>query len=177
MITSEQLARQMAVYSHVTKTKNVGSIAQMVGLSPLQITNAVFAGERLGLFTVKRDKKQTIDKIEVTDEQYNEIALVPSNFGEAVENLVESIYDFVRNRNSVERDVEEGSVMSLARTPDVMWTVAAEIVRNSGIVHVYEYADPLDIKSVYTYFTMPENKDKLWYHHDFKMTKKPAKKR
>jgi hypothetical protein len=176
MITSEQLARQMAVFSYVTKTKNVGSIAQLVGLSPLQITNAVFAGDRLGLFTVVRDKKKTIDKIEVSDKQYDEIALVPSNFGEAVENLVESIYEFVRNRNSVERDVEEGSVMMLARVPDVMWTVASEIVKSSGVIRTYEYADALDKKSIYTYFTLPENKDKLWYHHDFKKIAKKTKK-
>jgi len=176
MITSEQLARQMAVFSYVTKTKNVGSIAQSVGLSPLQITNAVFVGERMGLFTVVRDKKKTIDKIEVSDEQYADIALIPANFGEAVENLVASILDFVSNRNSVERDVEEGSVMMLARVPDVVWTVASELVKNSGLVHVYEYADQLDKESVYTYFTLPENKDKLWYHHDFKKIAKKKKK-
>jgi len=175
MITSEQLARQMAVYSYVTKTKNVTSIAQAVGLTPLQITNAVFAGERLDLFTVKRDKKQVIEKIEVSDRQYAEIALTPYNFGEAVANLVESIYEFVVNRNSVEHDVEEGSVIALSRTPDVMITVALEVLKNSKRVYVYDYGDPLDKESIYTFFTLPENKDKAWCHKDFRTTKKKKK--
>ena len=168
MITSDQLARQMAVYSVVSKVKKVSSIADTTGLSPLQVTNAVFAGERLGLFTVKRDKKQTIDKIEVSDEQYADIVLVGSNFGEGVENVVEHIIEFIANRNGVERDVEESTVMFLARVPDAMITVALEVVKNSDRVYTYQYTDPLDKDSTYTYFTLPENKDKKWYRADFK---------
>lgn len=168
MITSEQLARQIAVYSVLSKTKKVSSIAEAIGLSPLQVTNAIFAGEKHGFFTVKRDKRQTIDKIEVSTEQFDDIALIPSNFGEAVENLCGQIVEFVENRNAVERDVEETTVIMLARVPDVMITVALEVVKNSGAVHVYQYTDPLDKDSVYTYLTLPENKDKGWHKKDFK---------
>lgn len=176
MTTSEQLARQMAVYSYVTKTKSVGSIAEHTGLSPLQVTNAVFAGERLGLFTVKRDKKQTIEKIEVSDEQYGDIALVAPNFGEGVENLVNSAIEFVANRNGVERDVEEGTIAFLARVPDVMLVAALELLKSSEMVYNYQYADSLDKKSIYTFYTLPENKDKLWYAKDFRTTNKKSKK-
>lgn len=172
MITSTELARQMAVYSYVTKTKKVSSIADMTGLSPLQVTNAVFSGERLNLFTVKRDKRLTIDKIDVLSGQYHSIALVGSNFGEAVENLSEQIIEFISNRNSVHRDVEEGTLLFLARVPDVMFTVALEVVKASKRVHVYQYSDPLDKKSIYTYYTLTENKDNGWYLFDFKKTKK-----
>jgi hypothetical protein len=158
----------MAVYSFISKTKKVSSIADATGLSPLQVTNAVFAGERMNLFTVVRDKKQTIDKIEVSDEQYADIALTSGNFGEGVDNVVGHIYEFIRNRNGVERDVEEGTLVFLARVPDAMITVALEIVKYHGLVHTYQYADSLDKKSVYTYYTLVENKDKLWYHKDFR---------
>ena len=168
MITSEQLARQMAVYSVISKTKNVSAIADAVGLSPLQVTNAVFAGEELGLFTVKRDKKQTIDKIEVSDEQYASIALTPSNFGEAVENLYGQIAEFIVNRNGVERDVEETTILMLARVPDVMVTVALELIKSDSLFYTYEHTDPLDKKSVYTYYTKTQFKDKKWSNKDFK---------
>lgn len=168
MITSEQLARQIAVYSVLSKVKKVSAIAEAVGLSPLQITNAIFAGERLDLFKVVRDKKKTIDKIEVSPAQYDAIAMIPSNFGESVENIAGHIYEFVANRNSVERDVEETTVIMLARVPDAMITVALEIVKQSGVVHVYQYTDPSDQESTYTYLTLPENKDKKWYKADFK---------
>lgn len=176
MLTSDQLARQMAVYSVISKTKNVAAMAQSIGLSALQITNAVFAGERLGLFTVTRDKKDVIEKIGVTAEQFDAIALVPSNFGEGVENLVGHMLEFVENRNSVEHDVEEYSLISLARVPDVMSTVAVEVLKASGTVFVYSYADPLDKESVYTYYTLPANRDKKWCHKDFKKTTKKKKK-
>ena len=176
MITSEQLARQMAVYSVLSKTKKVSSIADAIGLSPLQITNAVFEGERLDLFKVIRDKKLTIDKIEVSTEQFDAIAMLPSNFGEGVENLAGHIVEFVKNRNSVERDVEETTVMMLARVPDAMFTVALEVVKQSGAVVSYPVVDPLDKESTYAYLTLPENKDKKWYRVDFKTTKNKKKK-
>lgn len=87
MIKPLELARQMAVFSYIDGTKNVGSIAQLSGLSGLIVTNAVFAGEKAGLFTVKRDKHKTIEKIEVSDEQFAEIVVTRGNFGEAVDNL------------------------------------------------------------------------------------------
>lgn len=176
MLTSDQLARQIAVYSVIAKTKNVAAIAQNVGLSALQITNAIFAGERLGLFTVKRDKRDVIEKIDVTTEQFDSIALTPGNFGEAVENLVRHMLEFVENRNSLQHDVEEYSLISLARVPDVMSTVAVEVLKASGTVHVYPFADPLDAESVYTYYTLPANKDQKWCRKDFKTTVKKKKK-
>lgn len=172
MISSAQLARQLAVYSVITKTKNVGSIAQMTGLSGLIVTNAVFEGERLGLFTVKRDKKQTIEKIEVTDEQYADIAMVKGNFGDAVDNLVNEIVAFVRNRNGVERDVEEYSLQLLSRSPEVMFSVAIAVVKELPEIHWYDYADPQDPESVYTFLTLSGNEKNKWYRHNFKTTNK-----
>lgn len=176
MITSEQLARQMAVYSVLSKTKNVAALAQAIGLSPLQVTNAVFEGERLDLFTVVRDKKLTIEKIEVSTEQFDAIAMLPSNFGEGVANVAEHIVEFVKNRNSVERDVEETTAMMLARVPDAMFAVALEVAKQSGAIESYPVVDPLDKDSTYNYLTLPGNKDKKWYRVDFKTTKNKKKK-
>lgn len=171
MIKSSQLARQMAVFSYTDGTKNVGSIAQLSGLSALLVTNAIFEGERLGLFTVQRDKHKTIEKINVSDEQFEGIAITKGNFGEAVDNLVDEICAFVRDRNSVERDAELYSLQLLARAPELMFSTAIEIIRRMDDITIYDFADPKDKKSVYTFLTLTENKDKGWYCHRFKSLK------
>lgn len=171
MIKPLELARQMAVFSYIDGTKNVGSIAQLSGLSGLIVTNAVFAGEKAGLFTVKRDKHKTIEKIEVSDEQFAEIVVTRGNFGEAVDNLLDEIVTFVNDRNSVERDAELYSLQLLARAPELMFFVAVEIFKTLEGYTTYDFADPKDKKSVYTFLTRTENVDKKWYAHKFKKLK------
>lgn len=162
--TSLQLARQIAVYSYKNKVKAIngeGGLAASVGLPPIFIINALYAGEKAELFTVVR-KKGGIEKINVTDEQYESIAKIASNFGDDVEVIVRHAEELVVNFNSVEEDiVRDQLALFFGGVPPVVFEAAMECLPNEGIV-TYDITDSLDKKSVYTFLTHADNLEHKW---------------
>lgn len=170
MISSTQLARMIVVYSHVSKTKSINGtngIAEALGMSPLMTINALNRGEKLGLFTIKR-KKDGMDSIQFTDEQYDSIVLDPSNFGEDFLDFCEAIIEAVQNANSHENDMSRDQLMLWSGASPFLFTVAAHVLVESGTLAEYSITDSKDKKTSYSFLSLPENASKKWGKKQFK---------
>jgi len=167
MITSLQLARLIAVYSKVTKTKDANSIAGAIGLAPLYIINAYYEGEKSGLFTLKRDKTG-IKSVNVSAEQYDSIALTPSNFGEDFVEISNSIVELMTHLNARKSDLSRDQLMLWSGASPFMMETVLHVAVESEVLAQYEIKDKNDQKSVYKFITLFENREERFGKSQFK---------
>lgn len=171
MIASKQLARMIAVYSYKSGIKSIdgsGGIAEAVGLPPLSIINAINAGEKMGLFTVKRLKKGGMKSISVSDDQYEKVVLVASNFGEALYDLCEAITEAVVNANEREEDLSRDVLMLWSGVSPLLFEAAITVLEAGPTIATYDIKDKTDKKSVYTFLTLHDNEHHRWGKKQFK---------
>lgn len=169
MISSTQLARAIAVYSKLSGVNSVNGpegISAAVGMNPLPIINALNKGEKMGFFTLKRTKTG-IDSVHVSPEQYDELALVPSNFGEEFFDFCEAVQELIEGANDRENDISRDQLMLWSGASPFVFEVAMEIVLASGSIVQYEIGDKDDKKSRYQFLTLKENADKRWGSKQF----------
>lgn len=173
MITSLELARQLAIYSYNTKTKDVNSIAEAAGFPPIYLITAIYEGGDKGLFTVKQDKKGLLEKIEVSDEQYEDIAISElSIYGEEFKDIAEKAIEAISWVNKEEKDLNKDVLQAWFHVSPFVWENLMVYLLHSGRIHAYTITDSKDKKSTYTFLTLPENKRNLWGHKQFLSSKK-----
>lgn len=174
---SLELARLMAVYSYETKIKNCYTIGTDMGATPITAYNAFFKGEQMGLFTVVRNKKGQLDKLEVSDEQYASIANSHDMFGENIASLADTIVEYVSNINTLEKDIELGELNAVitgnpaSPVPPAVMFAALRLATERHLTD-YTIADSKDKKSSYRFLTLKGNEVHKWGKKQLERNKK-----
>lgn len=165
-MNSEQTANILALYSYYYPKETVSQIALDFKLPAAIIVNGLYWGERNGLFTAKKKGAQ-----------YEEIVVhaVPddnADFGKDFERVKHNIYETVSNLNSDEEDITDDNLFIWLGVPFVVAKAALQLLVQEGKLVKYRATDPKDPKSKYYFYTLPENKDKLYGMKQFKRISK-----
>lgn len=162
----DQISNEMMIASQIMHTNNVSEIVSELGYQPLLIVNALFAGEAADKFTYV--KKKDIIKIH-EDVEIDALAVT-----DGLADTREQLELFITNQNSLETDMTlEELHMFLPSVPEMHIKMAAH---TSTKLATYEYADPKDKESVYTFVTLAENLDKRWGTKQFDQAESKATK-
>lgn len=162
----DRIANEIIVASVIMKTNNLSAIASDLGYQPMLILNALFQAERDGKLTyikkkdlIKIHEDVEIDSLVMTD------GLIESR---------EQIEMFIANENSIEVDMSFDELRGfLPMLPELHMKIALYTSRKLAS---YEFADPKDKDSVYTFYTLKENADKFWGAKQFSIDKSKARK-
>ena len=165
-MNSEQTANILAFYSYYHPKATVDEIALDFKLPVAVIVNGLYYGERNGLYTAKKKGPQ-----------YKEITVeavpdVNADFGKDLERVKGLIYEVVTNVNSDEKDITDENLYIWLGVPLIVSKVALRLLLNEGKLAKYTIADPKDKKSKYHFYTLIENKDKLFGKQEFKVQPK-----
>lgn len=162
----DNIVNEIIIASYLLKTNNVNVIASELGYQPILIINALFKGERDGKFVYIK-KKQILNISE--DVQIEALAVTEG----VLENLA-VIEEFIANENSIETDMSMDELRTfIPQCPELHIKIGLFV---SDKLATYEYADPKDKESVYTFITLKENKDKVWGAKQFDPSKSLASK-
>lgn len=162
----DKIANEIILASVILKTNNVSKIASELGYQPILLLNALFEGERSGKFVYVKKK----DLINISEDVEIEALAVTEGI---MENL-EQIELFIANENSIETDMSFDELRSfIPMCPELHVNIALKV---SDKLATYEYADPKDKESVYTFITLKENIDKVWGAKQFDPKKSLASK-
>lgn len=173
MISSLELARQLAIYSYKTKTKDIGSIAEAAGFPAIYMMNALYEGEDKGLFTIKRTKKDLFEKLEVTDEQYDDIAKgTLSTYGDEFKEIADKALEIISWLNKEEKALNIDIFHAWVGVTPFVWENLMTYLLESGLVYQHKITDSKDSRSTYYFLTLMENKDKSWHLKQFKKSQK-----
>lgn len=157
----DQIVNEMLLASEELQTNKVSRIAEELGYQPILIMNALFKGERDGKFVYvkKRDIIRIADGIEFDKLQVTD--------GVAESRAV--VEEFIANENGIETDLTIDELRTfIPNLPELHLKLA---VRTSDKLSRYDFADPKDKKSVYTFITLNENVDKKFGAKQFDETK------
>jgi hypothetical protein len=141
--------------------------------SPIFIINALEDGERMELFTRKKNKKgELTDTIEtIVPITYG--SLSRETFGQDNVRVQEELVKAVASANADQNDIEEGTLMAWCRgLKPCEIEIALHYLVKENLFATYELADPGDKKSVYKFYTLAVNKDHQWGTKQFKKGKK-----
>lgn len=158
--SAKQIRDQIVKANKLHPDWTISRIASELGYSPLFIIEALHLGEIEGDF--KRDE----EKDTLVDVQWPERV----SSSELLDDLYESIHKVVGYFNAKEMDIEEGLMwqwLNGVRPLMIEFTID-DLVMGDKIAK-YDLTDPKDEKSVYTFLTLPENKDKQWGRKQFKV--------
>jgi len=165
-MNSEQTANILAFYSYYNPKENVDAIAMDFKIPAALIINALYYGERVGIFTAKKEGPQ-----------YKEIVVpvVPddtSDFGPDFDRVKSNILEVITNLNSDEEDITDDNLFIWLGVPLVVSKSALQLLLNEGKLTKYWIVDPKDPKSKYNFYTLTENKDKFFGKKQFKQQPK-----
>ena len=165
-MNSEQTANILAVYSYYHPKETIDEIALDFKLPAALIINALYWGERNGLFTAKKQGTQ-FKEITVT-------AMLDDNvdFGKDFERVKSNILETITNLNSDGSDITDDNLFIWLGVPFIIAKVALRLLVNEGKLVKYKITDPKDRKSVYLFYTLAENKDKFYGTKQFKVRPK-----
>jgi hypothetical protein len=141
----------------------VGGLAGDLMYPPLFIINALDLGVGKGVL----EHDYETDKLSVVGE------LGTTHMGSEVSNLMDAIIAKVRFENGRENDLSLGLIQQwcVGVRPSAAELALRRLVLDGALTE-YDYADPKDPASVYTFYTLPENKAKEWHLKQFKSEKK-----
>ena len=162
----DSIANELMIASRLLKTNNISHIAGEIGYRPVLIITALDKGIETGKLAYNKKK----DTITISaDVEVEKLAVT-----EAMTELIELIEQFMGYRNAEGTDMTVDELMMLlGGTPDLHIKIAAYV---SDKLTTYEYAQPKDKKSVYTFVTLKENADKQWGSKQFDAKKSKARK-
>lgn len=165
-MNSEQTANILAFYSYYHPKESVDAIALDFKIPAAIIVNALYYGERAGIFKAKKEGPQ-----------YKEIVVpvVPDNnsdFGADFERVKSNILETITNLNSDEEDITDDNLFIWLGVPLVVSRSALQLLINEGKLAKYWIIDPKDPKSKYHFYTLTENKDKMFGKKQFKRNTK-----
>lgn len=141
----------------------MGAIGKDLMYPPIFIINALDLGKKLGV--LEHDYKS--DVLKVLKEP------VLTFMGTEIARLMNAFEDKVKQLNGKEEDINLGLLQQWCM--GVRPTAAELALRRlvlDGVLYEYDLKDPKDTKSVYTFYTLAENKDEQWGLKQFKETKK-----
>ena len=155
-----QILDQMVKAHKLHPDWTISRIASELGYSPLFIIEALHLGEAHGDF--KRDEENdTLVDVKWLDR-------VSSS--EQLDHIYESVRNVVYYFNEKEMDIEEGLMwqwLNGIRPLMIEFTIDDLVMGNK--IAKYDLTDPKDAENVYTFLTLPENKDKQWGTKQFKV--------
>ena len=162
----DQIANEMLIAGRILHTNNVSTIAEELGYRPMLIITALYKAAETGKFTY--DKKS--DTITIGED----IDLNNLQVTEATSELVELVEQFVTYLNTEEKDMTlEELMMLLGGVPILHLKMVAFVSKK---LTSYDFTDPKDKKSVYTFITLNENAEKQWGSKQFDAKKSKARK-
>jgi len=102
---------------------------------------------------------------------------VNTYMGEEIERVMDAILETVERENARKQDISLGLLQSwcVGIRPSACELALRRLVLDEEL-YEYDLADPRDAKSVYTFYTLVENRDEQWGKKQFKSTKKGGKK-
>lgn len=164
----DRIANEIMLASRIMHTNNISAIAGELGYKPMLLINALYFGTESGKFVY--DKKKDIITIDP------EVVVEQLEVTEGLQELREQIEIFVGYLNGDEKDMslEELVVMLGNSTPKLHCQIATA---TSQKLTAYQLLDPKDKQSEYTFYTLNENKDKLWGQKQFSTADSKAAKR
>lgn len=133
---------------------------------PLFLINALEYGKTLGI--LEHDYKT--DKVTVLKDAPT------THMGMEVTMLMNALEDKIRYENAKEQDLTLGLIQQWCTgvRPSAAELALRRLVLDN-VLYEYDLADPKDKKSVYTFYTLVENKDKNYGKKQFKPIKKENK--
>lgn len=161
----DKIVNEIIIASSVMKTNNLSRIAQEIGHRPVLIFCAMYRAGETGKFTYNK-KRDTI-KIDA-DVEPKALAVT-----EGLSELIDIIEIYTAYLNSDEKDVTTDELrMTFGGISDTHIDMA---LLKSDRLATYEFADPSDKKSVYTFITLKENIDKKFGVKQFDKDNSKAK--
>ena len=167
-MNSEQIANILAFYSFYHPKEIIDDIALDFKLPAALIVNGLYYGDQNGLFETKK-KGASYKEIKVS--------AVPddnSDFGKDLERVKANIYETITNLNSDKEDITEDNLFIWLGVPLIIAKTALQLLVNENKLSRYTMRDPKDVKSVYTFYTLLENKGEFFGKVQFK--RRPTKK-
>ena len=164
-MNSEQTANILAFYSYYHPKETVDDIAREFKLPAALIVNALYHGERTGLFTTKKDGPQFKEIM---------VPVVPddnSDFGKDFERVKSIMLETITNLNSEEEDITDDNLYIWLGVPLIVSRSALQLLLNEGKVARYWIIDSKDPKSKYYFYPLAENKGKMFGKKQFKRQK------
>lgn len=162
-MTNDRIANELLIAREVMHTNNVDRIAEVLRYSPILIINALYEGERSGKLVYHR-KQKTIDVGEGVEVKSLALTSEFMDAGSGI-NISEQIEQLIRNLNSDQTDMSAEELSTwLPGSSDVHVKMLAYVNPNLA---TYEFADPKDKESVYTFITLEENKLRRWGEKQF----------
>ena len=149
-----------------SESVTMGKIASDLMYPPLFIINALDCGVDLGI--LKHDYET--DKLELVKDYEK------SNMGKEIGNLIDAIEEKLAHENEKKQDLSLGLIQQwcMGVRPSACELALYQLVAN-GTFHKYDMTDTKDKKSVYTFYTLSDNKGKKWGKKQFKKGKKGKK--
>lgn len=160
---TQELANQLSVLAELHPEMTVSELAAALAISPIFVVNALAVGVREKMF----EHDQPEDMIKITSPM--EFGKSIDIFGPEIDRIAEEILVTIENLNVKEEDIEEGKLISWCRgiRPSAV-EIALFALERTGYIAKYDLKDPKDEKSVYTFYTLPDNADNFWGLKQFK---------
>lgn len=165
-MNSEQTANILAFYSYYHPKETIDRMALDFKVPVAVIVNGLYYGERVGLFTAKKQGAQYKDIVVIGLPDDN------SDFGKDLERVKNIILEIVTNLNSDQEDITDDNLFIWLGVPLVVAKVALQILINSKYLSRYYITDPKDPKSKYCFYTLTENINEHYGQKQFKRLKK-----
>ena len=158
--SANQILDQIVKAHKLHSDWTISRIASELGYSPLFIIEALHLGEAHGDFKRDEEKDMLVD-VQGLDRVSSSAQL---------DHIYESVRNVVSYFNEKEMDIEEGLMWQWLNgiRPLMIEFTIDDLVMTDKIVK-YNLTDPEDLKNVYTFLTLPENKDKKWGRKQFKV--------
>ena len=170
--TSREIAMQIAVFHELYPKETISELAARMMYSPVFIINALDEGEKMELFSRVKDKDKLIATTPV-----DYATMMGLEFGQEQTRIQNEILRAVASANADQNDVEEGTLqlwLRGIRPGDV--ELALHVLQKIDFIAKYEIANPKELKSKYTFYTLRINEGKNWGLKQFKEVNTKKKK-
>jgi hypothetical protein len=171
--TTREIVWRIRAISELYPKDTVSEIAAKLGLSPIFIINALDEGEQLEWFQRKRDKKGAVTEVlEILLPINWGIADHDNTFGPDHRRIRDEIVCAITNANKEEQDIDLGTLMAWCRgiNPSAV-EIVLESLTKLNVLGAYDLADPKDVKSIYTFYSLKGNATNQWGTKQFKAKK------
>lgn len=153
MEVRDQIANELIVLSHLTKSNSVPHLQELLGYQPLMVHNAITSALAAGKITAYNRKKGII----TVDPEVQIHALQPTV---AMRGLSDEIEYFMREANSREWDISMDELQLQLMMPSPT-RIEIAVYLNPKL-ETYGIVPQKDKNTVYTFVTLKENVDKEW---------------
>lgn len=169
--TSQEILNQLLRAIQLHPEWTASELAHHLGYPPLFVINAMDEAESRKLITrdIEADTLKIVGKVDVDEYRL---------YGEEILRISDEIFRKIAHANIYEGDdVHDELLLRWASgIRALMVEIALNRLYDHKLIVSYKMADPLDKLSVYTFLTLPENKDKKLALKQFKIKHEADKK-